>query len=180
MGSDSTEAAAAAAAAAAVQASSPNQYGKLPYGPCGPYGPRSDVADLAAEHVPHALLARVVHVMLTADDPRVRCVRGQGATEERGQVLSSFILQLFPLLLFHSVLHQQRQMRSNRLGQDHTLTPPHAHRAPPSSRSSALNAALGAVTSLPGVRQRYCAAFADTLSSLVASRQVELRVTPVS
>lgn len=30
------------------------------------------IAAVAAEHVPPALLSRVVHVMLTVDDPRVR------------------------------------------------------------------------------------------------------------
>ncbi len=43
-----------------------------------------------------------------------------------------------------------------------------------------MNDALGALAALPGVRQRYCAAFAETLRELVVSAEVELRVVPVN
>ena len=74
-------------------------------------------AAAAADVLPRSLLGRVVAVMLTHGDPRVR---------------------------------------------------------------AALNEALGAVTALPGVRERYCAVFAETLRDLVSAAEVELRVIPVN
>ncbi|KAG2490639.1 hypothetical protein HYH03_011030 [Edaphochlamys debaryana] len=75
------------------------------------------VAEAAADVLPRSLLSRVVAVMLTHGDPRVR---------------------------------------------------------------SALNEALGALTALPGVRDSYCAVFAETLRDLVSAAEVELRVIPVN
>ncbi|GLC45935.1 hypothetical protein PLESTF_000714100 [Pleodorina starrii] len=45
---------------------------------------------------------------------------------------------------------------------------------------AAMNEALGAVTALPGVRERYCAVFAETLRDLVSAAEVELQVIPVN
>lgn len=45
---------------------------------------------------------------------------------------------------------------------------------------SAMNEALGALTALPGVRERYCAVFAETLRDLVSAAEVELQVIPVN
>ncbi|KXZ52980.1 hypothetical protein GPECTOR_8g351 [Gonium pectorale] len=81
------------------------------------HGCASDVAAAAADHVPRGLLSRVVAVMLTHGDPRVR---------------------------------------------------------------TAMNEALGAITALPGVRDRYGAVFAETLRELVSSAEVELQVIRVS
>ncbi|GIL88470.1 hypothetical protein Vretimale_15374 [Volvox reticuliferus] len=49
----------------------------------------------------------------------------------------------------------------------------------PSVRT-AMNEALGALTALPGVRERYCAVFAETLRDLVNAAEVELQVIPVN
>ncbi|GLI70389.1 hypothetical protein VaNZ11_015170 [Volvox africanus] len=49
----------------------------------------------------------------------------------------------------------------------------------PSVRT-AMNDALGALTALPGVRERYCAVFAETLRDLVNAAEVELQVIPVN
>ncbi|EFJ51685.1 hypothetical protein VOLCADRAFT_87374 [Volvox carteri f. nagariensis] len=43
---------------------------------------------------------------------------------------------------------------------------------------AAMNETLGALTALPGVRERYCAVFAETLRDLVNAAEVELQVIP--